>query len=268
MLILPQRNTLDNLNAQLELRFDLIRAVTPKYSSYKYTKSASFDATTSDGTKVTKALKAASKTAKKWTNIDVDSAANIGGFDRRDAVKKLQEWHDCGAIELQPSGVVNRFRILKEFPRNEKAKDCIVEHIYDRIKDRERDDMARIQQVIDLLTASSCISRGLAKHFGDERSVPEGGCGHCSFCQTRNPVQFSRDQKRDRKGRIDSPRYQAVLAATPIRDDPLFLARIAFGIGSPRVTAEKLGKHAVFGSMEDCDFDVSGLLKLRALASS
>lgn len=208
---------------------------------------------------MTKALKAVSKTAKKWTTVDVDSAASIGGFERGAAVKRLQEWHNCGAIELQPSGVVNRFRILKDFPKDEKAKDCIIGTLYERIKERESDDMARVQQVIDLITASSCISRGLAKHFGDEESVPEAGCGHCSYCKTKKSVQFSRDTKQNLRGRIDYTKFQAVLAATSIRDDPRFLARVAFGIGSPRVTMEKLGKHPVFGCMEDCDFEVSGI---------
>ena len=214
---------------------------------------------TSDSSKVTKALKAVSKTAKKWTNVDVDSAASIGGFARGDAVKKLQEWNNCGAIELQPSGVVNRFRILKDFPKSDEAKNDIIATVYQQIEARERDDMARIHQVIDLITTRSCISRGLAKHFGDEQSVAEAGCGNCSFCQMKRPVGFAQNQKLSRKGRINEAKFKAILNATPIRDDPRFLARVAFGIGSPRVTMEKLGKNAVFGSMDDCDFEVCAI---------
>ncbi|KAL8726570.1 MAG: hypothetical protein Q9181_005986 [Wetmoreana brouardii] len=249
-----KKSTLDNLNAQLELRFELFRSITPKFSNYKYVKLASFERAASDGSEATKALRAVSTTAKKWTNVDVDSAATIGGFPRGHAVSKLQEWHNCGAIELQPSGVVNRFRILKEFPNNEKARNSIIDDLYERVKERERDEMARISQVVDLITARSCLSRGLAKHFGDEDSVPKAGCGHCSFCETKQPVPFSQDDRRNRRGRIDDRKFQAILAATSIRDDPRFLARVSFGIGSPRVTAQKLGKHSVFGSMEDCDF--------------
>ena len=35
-----------------------------------------------------------------------------------------------------------------------------------------------------------------------------------------------------------------------------YLARVAFGISSPRVTSEKLSKNAVHGSMDKCDFEV------------
>ena len=53
-----------------------------------------------------------------------------------------------------------------------------------------------------------------------------------------------------------------MLAATSARDDARFLARIVFGITSPRVKIERLGKHRVFGSCSGCDFEVSFCLKV------
>lgn len=248
-----QKNALDLLNAQLELRFELIRAITPKYSSYKFLKAASFESMTKDASRATKALKAASKTATKWTMVDVDRAAG-GDVTRQDAVRKLQEWNDSGAIELQPSGVVHRFRVMKHFPRGEAAKASVYDNIYKRIEEKEKEDMERIEDVITLITSNACLSRKLARHFGDEQSVPEEGCGHCQFCLTKTPVPFARVGTR--KGLIDHAKVKAILAACKVRDDPRFLARIGFGISSPRVTTEKLGKHEVFGSLSDCDFEV------------
>ena len=257
-----RKSALDLLNAQLELRFELIRAITPKYSQYKFAKSPSFESRTSDGSKITKALKNHSKPAKKWTNIDVDVTARSGGFPRADAVRRLQEWHDSGAIELQTSGVVNRFRILKDFPQGEAAKHDIISAIYARIEAREKSDMDRVQGVIDLITANSCMTRSLASHFGDERSIPQAGCGHCTFCLTQTPLKFV--EKQQHKSQIDEEKVRAILSATTVRDDPRFLARVAFGISSPRVTVEKLGKHSVFGSMDDCNFEVWGPLQARS----
>jgi hypothetical protein len=48
----------------------------------------------------------------------------------------------------------------------------------------------------------------------------------------------------------------AVLRACSARDDPRFLARIAFGITNPRVTDMKLSKDPVFGSLNAHDFMV------------
>jgi RecQ zinc-binding len=252
--ICEQKNALDLLNAQLELRFELIRAITPKYSEYKYAKAPSFESMTAEKSQTTRSIKQCSKTAKKWTHIDVDAAARSGGFTRQDAVRKLQEWNDSGAIELQPSGVVHQFRVLKQFPRDEPARSSIWSLIYQRTEEKEKEDMERIQAVIDFVTTSGCLSRELARHFGDEASVSEGGCGNCQFCLAGTAIHFSRGGSR--KGRIDDAKVKAILVATPVRDDPRFLARVGFGISSPRVTMEKLGRHSVFGSLADCDFEV------------
>ena len=235
----------------------MIRAITPKYSEYKYIKSASFDQRTSDSSSITLALKKLSKTAKKWTQIDVDAAVRMGGVQRADAVRRLQEWNDNGAIELSPSGVVHRFRILKEVPQGEAAKHAIIIAIYSQIEAREQSDMARIHAVIDLITSQSCLARELARHFGDEDSIPETGCGNCSFCVTKTPIKYLDGGKKQQKEPVDEEKIKAILSATKIRDDARFLARVAFGISSPRVTSEKLSKHAVFGSMEKSDFEVS-----------
>jgi hypothetical protein len=55
---------------------------------------------------------------------------------------------------------------------------------------------------------------------------------------------------------FDEGLFQRVLKAVPERDDARFLTRVAFGIGSPRVTAAKLSSSAVFGCMEAYDFKV------------
>jgi len=48
--------------------------------------------------------------------------------------------------------------------------------------------------------------------------------------------------------------FDQILNTIPDRDDPRLLARIAFGISSPRVTKLKMGRSPMFGSMEDHDF--------------
>ncbi len=201
-------------------------------------------------------IKKHSRTAAKWTSIDVDAVARDGGFRREDAIRRLQEWNDTGAIELTPSGVVNRFKITKAFPQGEAAKHHIITSIYRQTEAREKNDMERVQQVINFVTTNGCLTRVLATHFSDQDSIPKSGCGTCSFCTTRKRVEYLPSAAQQRKGPIDESKIKAILSATKVRDDARFLARIAFGVSSPRMTAEKLSKHLVFGSMTDCDFEV------------
>ncbi len=179
-------------------------------------------------------------------------------MNREDAVRKLQQWNDSGAIELRPSGVVARFRIVQKFPQTEETKNYLISDIYAQILSREKEDMARVDAVIDLITSNKCLSRELAGHFGDDSTVPKNGCGHCQTCLKRGKIHYY--GTRDCKGRVDAKRTKAILFACPIRDDARFLARIAFGISSPRVTREKMGKHPVFASMDDCDFEVCAVM--------
>ena len=252
-----QMNALGLLNAQLELRFELIRAITPKYSQYKYIKSPTFSTNPPESSPLTRALNQHSKTAKKWTTVDVDAAALTARCAREEAIRKLQQWHDSGAIELHPSSVIHRFRVLKPVPQTAEEKTSIIQSLHDQIKARERSDMQRVHAVINLITAHECIARKLALHFGDEASVPVGGCGHCNFCLTREAVSYHADgDAKVKKEPIDEIKIAAVLNATGVRDDALFLARVAFGISSPRVTGERLGRSEVFGSMSRCDFEV------------
>ena len=124
--------------------------------------------------------------------------------------------------------------------------------------------MERVWRVIDLFaTAQGCLSRELARHFADEDTVPDEGCGHCNSCLGNAPkIVFQLDRAGKRP--LDEDKVQAILSATTVRDDARFLARVAFGISSPRVTAEKLGKKEVFGSMsvDGCAFEVSFLVSL------
>ena len=55
---------------------------------------------------------------------------------------------------------------------------------------------------------------------------------------------------------IHEGKIKAVLAATGVRDDARFLARVAFGIKNPRVATEDTRKSKVFRSMSSCDFEI------------
>jgi hypothetical protein len=113
-----------------------------------------------------------------------------------------------------------------------------------------------MDQVTNLITGRQCFALSLAKHFGDELPENKQACGHCTWCETQRPVEL----KKPPQVPWDSKAFAQVLLAVPDRDDARFLARVAFGIGSPRVTSSKLSKSPVFGSMEGCSFVVCFML--------
>lgn len=189
--------------------------------------------------------------------MNVDAAATEGQFPRADAVRRLQQWNDSGAIELKQGGVINCFKVLQDFPKDDRVHSTIAGIALQQFEEKEAQDMLRVRSVIDFVTTQTCLARELAKHFGDEDSVPNTGCTTCNYCVTKKPVEYWPASKESEASDIDESKIQAILAATSIRDDARFLARVAYGITSPRITAEKLSKHHVFGCMAKCDFEVS-----------
>lgn len=62
-------------------------------------------------------------------------------------------------------------------------------------------------------------------------------------------------QKIPPKVPFNETRFMAILSAVPDRDDSRLLAKIAFGIASPKITKLKMGRSPLFGSMDDHDFE-------------
>lgn len=100
---------------------------------------------------------------------------------------------------------------------------------------------------------SKGLAQTLANYFGDTEGVPGGSCGLCTFCQTTEAVQFEAHANTS----VDKNKLKEILDACPDRDDPRLLARMAFGITSPRLTYLKCStSHPSFGCMDDVDFNV------------
>jgi hypothetical protein len=157
---------------------------------------------------------------------------------------------------MKTSGVVHVYRIEKNLPKTSEELDNIADQLYEQMSEREQADLKRTQDVVALATSSSCISHGLAKYFGDtSKDLPEE-CGHCTWCETHEPRVLGKQAYKETTRRD----VEHVLKRIPERDDPRFLARVAFWITSPRVTAAKLqNDKSVYETLVEHDFMVSAL---------
>ena len=252
-----KRNALDLLNAQLELRCELIRAITPKYSEYNYTKSAPFEQRTTDGPSFTLALKKLSMKAKTWTQIDIDAAAQLGGVQRADAVRRLQEWNNSGAIERRPSGVVNRFRIFKDFPQGDAAKNAITTAIYAQIEAREQAIWKEFMLSLTSSHRKGAWPGSSQDSLGTRHRYQRMAAKIAASVLLRHRSSSLVGTKGSRRNPSTSPKSKQYCLLRKFAMMPdFYLARVAFGISSPRVTSEKLSKNAAYGSMDKCDFEV------------
>ncbi|KAI0534474.1 P-loop containing nucleoside triphosphate hydrolase protein [Xylaria digitata] len=237
--------------ATIELRFGLIRAITPEYSAYQFEVGPEYGQIKNDKSPEAKTIASHYNAKRKWHKIDVHTAAIDNGLLRADIIRKLNEFNDRGLIQVKASGVVNRYKILKALPKTAKEVGEITDKLLAEMEDREMDAMKRFEAVSDLLTDSQCFARALTEYFGMELPNGKPKCGHCTYCLTGKPVVLPPKPKRP----VNMKGIRDILAACKVRDDPRFLARVAFGIKSPRVTALKLDNNPVFGSMQDHEFE-------------
>lgn len=240
--------------AALELQFRLIRAVTPEYSSYKFEANPSyFPRLKNNKSPEAKAILQYASKARKYHSIDLSAVSRTTGLNRNELVKLLNELNDSGAIKLTVTGVEQKYKVLGKLPQTDAEIESLLDSLYANLELREQQALDRVKQVIKLLTAPKCIPLSIVEHFG--MTLPNGRqeCDHCTFCLSHKPVQIPTLSPKS----VDKEAIQRVLAATDVRDDARFLARVAFGIKSPRVSKLRLDKTAVFMSMADQDFDVS-----------
>jgi superfamily II DNA/RNA helicase len=234
--------------AQLELQFKLFRATGSLYSKYMYIVK---DNTTvlNDNSTAASAIRKAAVKSSKWTHVDLTELANSSNIARADLVRKIDEWNERGAIELKKEGVQNIYRLERPLPRTPAEINEIVHKLDKSMEETEKQNLARTKALVNLITAKRCFSNNMAAYFGDSQRVEEE-CGHCTWCETHVQVVLPDEPPQP----PDPVKVKRVLDTVPIRDDPRFLAKLAFGIKSPRMTVLKVFSSGVFESMDVCDF--------------
>lgn len=253
-----RQSPLSVIYATLELRFNLIRAITPEYSSYQWETlspggyNAAMGKMNAGGRLEARAIERYADKKVKLTHLDVNQVVRDTGYKRTDIITVLDHLERDGIIRLTVKGAMPKFRVLKKLPKAKKELDDLSKDMYVDLERKEKDALFRTKEVVDLITGNKCFAQGLAQHFGMNLPGNKTHCGHCTFCSTRTAIILPPKEQRP----LDLERVRAVLADCPVRDDPRFLARVAFGIMSPRVRVLKMNVTGAWESMVDQDFDV------------
>ncbi|KAL8292929.1 hypothetical protein RQP46_000623 [Phenoliferia psychrophenolica] len=221
----------------IEFDISLLRAVTPFYQTYTLkplgSNPSGWPRVMGDRSKEAVAIRKYWKAGSIWHTLDIVNAAILSGIDRAELSRQITRWEQDGLLESKVSGVRNRFQPLGKLPQAKEEVEELADALFKQMADREG------------LAAELCT------YFGD-KSVPNGSCGNCTWCKTKKPIAF--------QAQISLPpnesAIKAVLATCGVRDDSRFLARIAFGISSPRATQLGLNRSPVFNSCPNSDFNL------------
>jgi len=225
---------------------------TPFYSSYRFKPLVSSRAILShfEGERRTfleNMLRHAVK-AKTWFTLDAEGVSRAVGCPRDRIVRALDYLAERQWLELKAEGVRQRYRRLRP-PEDFQA---LVAQLHGRALQREKSEIARLHQVLDLVRHDGCQVTALGAHFTEMRAQP---CGHCSWCLGgQKPVRVPErsippiDPEAWRRAIAVREEYRSELS------DPRALARFLCGVNSPRLIRAKLTRHPLFGALASVPF--------------
>lgn len=185
------------------------------------------------------------KKGRDWYSLDPTAAAEALGHDRDRIVSALDYFAEQGWVELQVADARQRFTRLVPEP----DIDRLAEELADRFERREATEIARVGQIVDLITSEHCQTNLLLQYFGEEASAP---CGHCTFCERGEPTRLP--------ALPAPPRIDSVVDTTAFRSlcrahrealgHPRQQARFLCGLSSPALSRARLSRHPLNGVLE------------------
>lgn len=196
-------------------------------------------------------LFSAGKRGPKWLTLDLAEAAEKIGETQERIQKALRHLEEMGDIEIQPSGSRHKFRLLPgargRVPRE------IAEEMHSVFQRREKMELFRLQQVVDLFSDSSCTVNHLLRYFGEK---PEAPCGHCGNCLDLKGGKVVIPQSPHKEISLDELRVVRELhdKKLPALRSARQLARFLCGISSPAATRDRLSRMDEFGMLRDVPF--------------
>ncbi|QYZ67430.1 MAG: helicase [Gammaproteobacteria bacterium (ex Lamellibrachia satsuma)] len=182
-----------------------------------------------------------------WFSLDPAQAAANLETTRERIISALDWLGEQQLLEVKVAGIRHRYRRLRQpNPAQELAHE-----LHQRMLKREKAEVHRLQQVLDLVDLDGCQTNALSAHFGEQREQP---CGHCSWCRRGKQRIAPR-----RTVSISDGIWQEVSNLKQEQGESLadarLLTRLLCGITSPRLSREKLTGHPLFGKLDQMPFD-------------
>jgi len=242
----------DTLLTYLELA-DVIESTEPFYNEYQFAPLkpsseilAKFDPSRAE---FLSSIFAGTVKAKKWFTIDLNATMHRLSSTRSRIIKALTYLEEQGDLTLKVGGLRQGYRI-KTRPTDVPALKC---SLIQRFEVRERNDVDRVQKVVELAEHSGCIVRHLLHYFGEDL---DRNCGHCSSCSGAGGRTI-RVTEEPKAPQLDLGKMTALLKQqTKALSTPRQIARFCCGMSSPFLNQTKLNKHPDFGSLAEVPFQI------------
>jgi ATP-dependent DNA helicase RecQ len=184
-----------------------------------------------------------------WHRLNPEEAANALGQERRRVVRALEVLEERGLIELSVTDARQCYtRLSRDADADELAGELVR-----RFQRREAQEVARVQQVLALVTHDGCQTNALVVYFGEERAAP---CGHCAWCAAGRAQTLPTPRATyELPGPLDENAFAGLREEfVEALGEPRQAARFLCGLASPALTRARLARHELFGALADRRF--------------
>lgn len=186
---------------------------------------------------------------RTWFLLNMAVATKRLGCERERLVKAVEYLVEKGWIEVEVSDLVHGYQ--KTRPITEPK--LLADQLYQRLEQRERDEVARLDGVFTLARATDCMSARLSHHFGETIST---ACGRCSSCNGEGPYEIGPVAATS----IGTSATKAVMDLMKKFPDqlsqPRERARFLCGLTSPGFTRSRLSRESSFGICESVPYPI------------
>ena len=230
-----------------------LRTHTPYYSIYKIQAQLPEDEIvkrfSGERAQLVANIFAEARKGRIWYTLDVAEAAGRLGQDRSRLVRALQYLEQQGWVGLEIAGVRHPYTLVCR----PETPDELVSGLVERFDRREKREVRRVSEVLELVTRDGCQTNALVGYFGELRKTD---CGHCTWCRTSEPQRLqARSPLPEPADRIDMPALHTLLEAHPeALGEARQIARFLCGLTSPASTRVKLTRHPLFGTAGEHPF--------------
>ncbi|MBU2509745.1 RecQ family ATP-dependent DNA helicase [bacterium] len=235
----------------LEL-FDVIESIAPYYDSYKFKPNLELNEIAQkfdpQRTRFLNQLFAESKKAKIWWHADLDEISAKTGEPRDRLVKAFTYLEEKGFLELNVTGLKQRYRMKPHSINREDLKNNLTTRFYES----EKREIKRLNEVIKMANFSGCRIGYLLSYFGE---TFKRECGHCDWCLGEKASSFNRIALKIND--FESIKESITEMKTMCEETPTVrqITRFLCGINSPFMTMKKLKHSAKFGSFQTYPFE-------------
>jgi ATP-dependent DNA helicase RecQ len=177
---------------------------------------------------------------RSWFLLNMAVAGKRLACDRDRLVKAVEYLAEKNWIEVEVSDLVHGYQKTRAITEPK----LLADQLYERLVQRERDEVARLDAVFGLAKAADCMAGRLSHHFGEKIAKP---CGRCSGCNGDGPYEIGPVGAKS----IGTSAKTAVMNLAKKYPDqlsqPRERARFLCGLSSPGFTRSRLSRDPSFG---------------------